>query len=498
MQSLQSLPKLSNSQLRAIIVSSFFLSLLFGFDNKSSFFIIGLLCAFIMILSLFFIPKKLVIYPLFIIMVNMLDLNQTLADEAAEGTKICASVWQIKIGNITPAYIIIFIVIVILLRLFKIGKNNAYIMLFFYFFLFETFISIYFGFLQESFSRFIADAKVGIFFCSGLVIFDSYYKRYPNQILISTQVLICLIAGHFILDLIYIIAGVSVSDESGFKVASIDSGKGVVTIFVFYAFSELLNIFKNLLNKRNIMVYLAIAIISIYMIIAYQTRWLIVSLLLGCLTTILVVGINKSFKLIMPLGFFFFFSLPILIQLLPNTWEAMFLRFGFIENLNGQSSFEDVDLARAGAIYNSTGLLLEKNTFLTGMGYGSWYNEKFFPMPVLNLGAFDADSLNNEKYYRVHDFTFHFLFKFGIIGLFLYIGAFFKPLKQIWKLRKPILKHKLSTTISVVLFGIAPMIITYMWFTGKGLLFSALFICMAYEWAKIFRFSFEAQIDSGI
>ena len=180
-----------------------------------------------------------------------------------------------------------------------------------------------------------------------------------------------------------------------------------------------------------------------------------------------------------------------MIQIAPEVWRVTLLRFSFIENISTDASLEDIEWARAGSIYNSLNTVLDNRAFLSGMGYGSWFNDNYFPMPNLTISGFDEESLNSGRYYRVHDFSFHFLFKFGIIGIWIYAGSFFKPLSNIWKKRIYYRNDSFSRKVSIIIFGICPLALTYMWFTGKGLMFCAFYIVIAYEWIKYFDKKFK-------
>jgi O-antigen ligase len=154
--------------------------------------------------------------------------------------------------------------------------------------------------------------------------------------------------------------------------------------------------------------------------------------------------------------------------------------------ITAQTSLLEVEPARTVSIYNSMCLLWDKWAIFTGMGYGSWYTDSYLRMPPLTISAFDQDSLLSGKYYRVHDFAFHFIFKFGLIGLLIYVTTFLKPIWTIWQCRKRILLHGFHREVAIVIIGIMPMVITYMWFSGKGLLFSAWFVVVSSQWAIVF------------
>lgn len=455
---------------------------LFRVEDSSG--IIYWLCSFItlvILLSSIFLHSKNLIYPLFILILSMPDITQSYEEIDSFGYTTVASGWQFTIGPVTPAIIIFSFLFIILLRLFKVPKKNPYNSIFVFFIIVVPIISIWFGFLQNSIPRFISDAKVPIYFLTGLIIFSSYFKRFPDQLKFSCQVFLALAAGSFLFDLFKLFSPSYIALSSGaFTSLSYDSAKGLVTIFTFYSISKII-------EKKNVALNLMIILISLYMVIAYQTRWLILTFAFGLILVFFLIGVRRIiFKSIL-MVLFLLITFPVLVQTNPEIFRIALLRFSFINDFADSLSLIDVEIVRAAAIVNSTSLLLENNALLTGMGYGSWYDDSYFPMLNLNNSAFDNESLMSGKYYRVHDFFFHFLFKFGIIGTYIYIYSFLKPARKLWSLRKHILKNPLGLKISVMFFGLLPLVITYMYWTGKGLLFSALFIILSHEWVKHFK-----------
>lgn|GEM_PF-5685622 len=482
------MPKLTKNQIILTGVLGFVLSLICSGDSTNWFFYyIGVFVGGLVLLSGCFLPTRLLIYPVFVLIICMLDLTQAAQEELEFGQILTASPWQFRIASIPPALLIFGSLLIICVRLFKPQKESLNPQFFIYFLVIATVVSLWFGYPQEDLTRFTSDAKVTVFFGIGLLIFGSYYERYPESIHASSQVFMALLAGHFVLDLIYLFLGISTTMASGFKNVSVDSGKGLLALLIFWSLG-------NVLNRRQTMLSILIAITSFYLLLSYQTRWLIVSLAFGLLVVIpVLLGTKKVLKVYIPVLLLSLLSVPVLVQWLPDVWEAMRLRFSFVEKIAPGASMGDIDAVRVASIYNSTSLLMEQRALLTGMGYGSWYGGTFYPMPQLTVSDFDSESLNSGRYYRVHEFTFNFLFKFGIIGLYIYLALFIKPLRTMWKMRRHALEDETNRSVAIILIGSAPLIISNMWFTGKGMLVSALLVCVSHAWAQVFKKSMVAS-----
>lgn len=467
------------------IILGLLVSLIFRVDESFIYlFYISTLLWITLLISVFFLPLKSLVYPLIILMVSMQDITQSAEEVEELGVKLTATPWQFFLGPITPAIFVFLSLMVCFVRLYKFSIKNPYNKLFIYFLIIATLISIYFGYIF-TINRFIADAKIPMFFCTSLVLFTSYFNRFPETLIRVSAIFFAFCIGNFLIDIAKLFLGTNeVIASVGYSNLSLDSGKGLICIISFWAIASIS-------YGKRILINLLIVVLTLYVLLAFQTRWLVVTFILGIIFIALFLGFLRSTLLAIPVIAFLIIAIPIMIQIAPEVWRITLLRFSFVENISSGVSLEDIELARAGSIYNSLNTLNEKKSFLTGLGYGSWFTDAYFPMPNLTVSGFDEESLKSGQYYRVHDFSFHFLFKFGIVGIYLYAQSFLKPMISIWKKRVFYRSNIFSRQISILFLGTFPMALTFMWFTGKGLMFCAFFIVLAYEWIKYFDRIFE-------
>jgi hypothetical protein len=464
------------------IFVGFFFSSIFRIDDTIPFLYFPvLLIALCIYVSILFLPKILLIYPLFILILVMPDLTQSSNELDVLGVIKSANLWQFSIGLFTPSTFISLMLLIILIRLYSKSTINIFNTSFIYFAFLMPLISIYFGFLQNSFSRFFSDFKIVIFFFLGINIFQSYYKRFSGELWKTTQTFIYLAIGNFLVDVIkYLFFSNNTTLSQSYYNLSMDSGKGIILIFFFYSL-------LNLQKRKNILFNFVIILSVILLLFLYQTRWLLVVLILGLLILVLFIGLIKYIKFGIVIIIFSIIIISFLNSINLESWEIMKLRFDFIENIGQGNNLTDLDFTRGGTIINSMSTVYEKKAILTGLSYGSWYTDAYFPMLNLTTAAFEEDSINKGQFFRVHDFLFHFIFKFGIIGLVIYTTIFFKPMFEVWKVKKHLLKKTFDQTILLTYLGILPMVLTFMYSTGKGLLFSALFIVSFQQWIDYFK-----------
>ena len=465
-----------------IILLGFFFSLLFRIDiNTPILYYLVLSLSFFVYFSVFFLPKRKLMYPVFLIILVMPDLTQSTDELDTFGLIQSANLWQFSIGPLTPAVLIFFMLVVLLFRLLIYSSKFPYFLLVIYFILVPTLISIKLGFLQDSIARFASDFKIATFFCTGLFVFHCYFKRYKDDLWLLTQVFVYLAAGNFLIDVLKLCFNLDKNiDGQTYSNLSMDSAKGLITVFFFLTFFSIKKRQKYIFN-------FSIFALVIVMLFSYQTRWLLITLVLGFVLVLAFLGFVKFFKVFFVAFAISVVAIPLLNEFNPEPWRIMVLRFGFLQNLDRTADITDLELARGAAIINSFSTLYNNNLYFTGMGYGSWFTDSYFPMPNLTTSAFDEESLKKGQFYRVHDFVFHFLFKFGLLGILIYLSSFFKPLLSTWRDRIHFLKEKHSRIILLTYVGILPMVVTFMFTTGKGLLFSALFIVSFNAWIDYFK-----------
>lgn len=458
------------------VIISCILSIIFDFDKSMGIlYYVGFIVSCATLMSVFILPLKKLLLPLLIILIVAKDTTQGSDEMDLLGQINSGTPWQIHVGNIPPAFVIIISALVILIRLITQKKKKKDLLLPIYLFVVSMVISFIYGFPQQDFGRFFSDVKIPIFFCLGVEIFDYYFLRYPESLPHITKIILALMAGRVLIDLLYLITDYG-QKLSIHNYLSIDSTKGIVLVFIFLFLAKLI-------HGKQIIINLIFLGLSIAVLIAYQTKWLIVVAFLGAIILFFSFNIKHKTKTILVVFFISAILVPLLAFFFPVAFKLIGFRFSNVTTINASTTIDQVDLVRTASYVNSLGTLLDKNAIFTGLGYGSWYTDNYFPMLNLNTSSFEEKSLKLGRYYRVHDFFSMFLFKFGIVGLFLFIRVYVKPLLKIFKSRAFFYKTQNLHILFIILIGCSPMFITSMFWTGKGLMVISLFIVISKRWA---------------
>ncbi len=463
-----------------IVACSFILSSIFAIDQSHGF---VYECSRGFIFMLFplslLLPRKYLIYLVLIVMVNMLDLTQSATDLMKFGYVRRASLWQQAIGPIPPSMTVFALMIIIGFRLLRVKLDLLYKLVLIYFCGIMVVISFYHGYPSQNLSRFISDLKIPIFLCLGSLVFISYFTHYSHKLHDIAKFFLLLCIGHFLLDFINHINGTSVSITSGFKNASLDSTKGLVMAISFYAF-------YNIAVVKRVFPNTILFVISVYMLIAFQTRWLILTLSAGIFLIFLYFRFYRKLFIVGVTVLTAWISMFFVDFASVEEVRIMLLRFN-VARADYWKNLDSVDPIRFKAIVNSISFLNQKDSLLQGLGYGSWYDDRFIRMPKLTVEAFTKESLIAGKFYRVHEFFSNTIFKTGLIGLVLYLTLFLRPITFLFKRRKYVLSVNRFAVTTIVIMGLFPTILTYFWFSAKALLFTAFYVVFIHFWALYIR-----------
>jgi hypothetical protein len=475
-KSLLTLDESLRRNLCKIFLASLGLGILYDFGDRLTplFYYFSQFITFLIIFSPIFLPRKLIILPLILYITICPDLSYVPGDFEYYGKIITtASPWQYWVfNNISPATTLLVTLLLILVRinLFSIKNNEAIV--FGYFFIIQLIVFLYFGNYNEPLDRIFTDFKVGLYLLLGLIIFQQYTSKCLENSSFIFQLFFILLISRFFLDFAYLIFGIDRTFISEYSRISVDSAKGTLIFMIFLSLGKIISS----KSQKHKVVFAVSTAALFFLLISYQTRWLLVVFAAGFLIYIYLIGWKNIFNFFR-FNFLIFVTVLLLISsFLPFVSEVFLRRFSttFDAPIEG---FEQVDVIRVGSIVNSLGKLEENNAFLFGLGNGSFFTEDYFPFFNVSEQDFDAGSISSGRYYRVHDFVFHFLFKYGVIGILLFSYIILEKAKKVYFLgQKNHLRSSPYGFIAFSIFATIPFIITSLFWTAKGLLLVGFFI----------------------
>jgi hypothetical protein len=443
------------------LIVLYFLVFLFGriiFSVNASYGIVyyfsfGMLLLFIV--STMLVPKKWLLVHSLMLLFSHPDITQSSTDVGIDGVLPSASIWQFSAFGEPTILWILSIFLIYFYRFRRLAIDPYLLYVFLIFLLLPLVTSTINGFAIDM-GRVITDLKFGVILILGLIFFNSIFARGDKTL---AFILILILAGSFSIlfyDLGALLINILQRSEYRFANLSMDVSK-ILTLFVFYW-----SMLKIKLNLKSL-IYVCLMIISLLLIFEYQTRWLILTLVAG---VFFLLG-----KYIFRAGLLIAGCIALIVALYLGENQATVLMINRL-NVFGGLDLSTVDPTRYFSILNAIEALNEKNGWLFGMGAGSYFVDSQNILSHLTTAAYDQSSLDQGKYYRLHDFFTHSIFKIGIVGS----AGYFYFIVSYLKLRAT--KIAYSQDLQIFMYSLLcmlPTLVTFPTYTSKGVLLTAFF-----------------------
>lgn len=402
-----------------------------------------------------------------------------------------ASIWQIGFGPVNAGYIIFGCLLWQLLRI-KIITVQPFVRRAIIWFSTVPIVAaiIYGGFLTENaMVEAVVDMRFALMLMASIIMFYSFLKKYPEYFNTLLVAFICLLLARHMMDLIYVIANIGPEIAQDVSRGSEDSAKGAVVILIYLGMALIL-------AKRHMLTGGAIVISSVVLLVAYGTRNLWITFLLGILVFISFLGLRKGVKFILIGAFLTIAGIWVLFIVNPTTAEIINARsksliegrpvekFGVAVEYNIISRIDQVRYAQ---VFNVLDSINRRYAWLWGTGYGGYYEDEVIPFPHDLQSAFAEYSFQTGKYYRTHQFTTHMFLKHGLLGWLCIISLWLIPGIVLFKIyrKKDMFAKNQPVLLHCVMLCFAAFLPTGMFQTfwsSKGLFLNGMIIasCMAF------------------
>ncbi|MEL7655586.1 MAG: hypothetical protein AAGU75_06735 [Bacillota bacterium] len=418
------------------------------------------------------LPSRYKIYPFLVLLVNVPDLTQSTADIDTVGYIRSASFWQFKIGPINSSWILFFLVAVFFISLPRKRFTKLDRIFAIYFTTIPVVTCFVYGYaFSGDYGAIITDLKLPLLLFMGIQIFSSYTERYPMDLQIWISFFLALILGRFLIDAIYLLGGVMRTQISGMNRVSVDSGKGLLMVVVFFVFYEIQEGRKRILNGLFFS-------LSLFLLISYQTRLLPLAFFLGLPALFYCRNKGRIILTLLVLSLVGSLTMWLLHDRYSYVLDITEQRFSLPAIQSHQFDLETLDPVRVTAIVNGLHTLIDSFAVLTGMGYGSWYSDEYRAFTSTLRSAYSDESVMEGHFYRIHDAIFHIIFKHGLIGLLIYLCIYTIPLVNIFRLRDVWTKEPKLNRIVLVILSLYPTIVLYFFWTSKLILLGGIYIAL--------------------
>ena len=446
----------------------------------------GLLVCYILIVVL---PLRLAVPLLLMLALTGRDIFTT---SLYQDTVIsCASIWQMRFGFIRPSWVTFALILLqlIKLRVLHIDKPVKLLLLWF------ATIPVFTGWLYGGFEGYgamtevIIDLKFGLMLLASLVLFSTYFRRFPEQFQSLLTTFYLALLARLTINAIYFLFDYGPLLGSANRV-SLDSAKGVVLLLLFVAII-LLSI------RRKVLSSTLVGVVSIILLIAYNTRMLWLDCILGLI--ILTSLLRKRQVVVVVLGSVLVGILGAsLLQIYrPQTMETVVARSRTLLGQRQQHNysvqmqanyFGAVDPVRYAEVVNILDTSWRRGSLVLGNGYGGYFEDLKIPFPHSLHSSYPKKSFRLGKFYQPHSYIMRVLHKHGIVGLILISSLwgvpFFRVSRWIRRIRSralPIVNSWFFSLMTGVTAFLSTGILSLYW-SGKGLMINGLLVaaCMFY------------------
>ena len=405
-----------------------------------------------------------------------------------------ASIWQMRFGPINPSWIIFGCLFWQLLKIWKIKVVPPLVKRAILWFATVPIVTglFYGGFFSDHAGlEVVQDIRFAVMLIASVILFLSIFKRDPRYLSIVLAAFAGVLLARHLMDLIYLIANVGPAITAGVSRGSTDSAKGGVVFLLF--FGVILT-----WSQRRLLLGIAVAIPSALLLLAYGTRNLWVTVMLGTVVLLLLLDLRRSvlflsITIVMTIG-----GGWALFMANPESAEIIYLRAKTITQGRPLERFQvqveynlisRIDPARYAQFFNVLDSLGRRYAYLWGTGYGGYYEDSVVYFPIDLTSTFIQHSLDSGRFYKTHSFSSLILLKHGFIGLLIISALWLVPgyaLFKIFRKRKrfaadqPRMLH--GTMLCITAFLPTAMLQTY--WSGKGLFINGMIIASCMEFAR--------------
>jgi len=449
----------------------------------------------LLLFAAFVIPRPQALILLLMLALAGQDIVSSGYGEYADPGYATASIWQIGFGPVHSGYIIFGCLLWQLLRMGKITVQPFVFRAIVWFSTVPIIAAIiYGGFLTENARvEAVVDIRFAVMLLASIMLFLSFYKKYPQYFKTLLAILIGVLLARHLMDFIYVIANIGPEIAQDVSRGSEDSAKGAVVILVYLGIILIM-------TKRYVLIGVTMVISSVVLLVAYGTRNLWITFMLGIPIFIVFIGLRRIFSFLVIGVLLTTAGLGTLFIANPTTAELIYARsktliegrpvdkFGVAVESNIISRIDQVRYAQ---IFNVFDSINRRYAWLWGTGYGGYYEDDVIPFPSDLPTAFAEYSFQTGKYYRTHQFTTHMFLKYGLLGWLCIISLWFIPGIVLFKMyrkremfakNQPIILH----CVVLCLAAFLPTGMLQTFWSSKGLFINGMIIasCMTFAWKK--------------
>lgn len=436
---------------------------------------------------LLFAVLVLPVRPALILLLLLAVAGKDIISSGAMDMYSTASIWHMQLGPIRPSWIMFGCLLLQFLKFQKISVPLLIKLAILWCLTVPIVTGMIYGGIFADYASIeaVTDLKIFLMLLPSTILFLSLYRRDKRNLPLVLSAFVGVLLARHLIDLVYFVANLGPVIAEGVSRASEDSAKGCIVFLVFFGVTMIW-------AHKRVLLGSTISILSVLLLVAYGTRMLWITFVLGCFILLFVLGFRRSVFFIFIVTLLTIAGGGALFIVHPESAKIVYSRFATITEGRPVHTFsvpvEDnlisrIDPVRYGEVLNIFDSTTSRYTYLWGTGYGGFYEDSAvdFPDSLIDGSAFANYSLETGKFYRAHFFPVHIFLKYGLVGLLCISALWIIPGYAVFKILhnkksfasdQPKMLH--STMLSLLLFLATGMFQLY--WSGKGLFVNGIII----------------------
>jgi len=414
--------------------------------------------------------------PLFFVLVLVgPDLVQAEWEVSLYGRIEVASIWRQRIGPLRPSWIILGCSLIQIIRTMK-PVLDSRVKRAMVWFLTVPFLT---GFMYgahttvNAASEIIGDIRYALMLIAGAVLSHSFLRKHPKSVGVVLAAFVGGLLGRLFCDVVYWIVGYG-PQFGGVTRVSVDSAKSTVVLALLFA------VYLLVIRKR-IFLGTVLGLSSGLLITVFSTRMIWLTAPMCCAILLYMFGAKRVIIVVPVVLVLAFASLQIIRRVRAESIEALSGRtLGFERAISGEEEgnfLQRLDPMRYSEILNSVNVSMRRFSILWGSGYGSYYRDDVVRFPRKLISAHPEYAGSTGQFHFVHNFLFHTLFKYGIIGAFI-IWSLWLPAwvcyRRVFNRGNP----SMFNGLLACLLAFVPCAIINLYWTGKAVFINGFLIAI--------------------
>ena len=408
---------------------------------------------------------------------------------------LTASVWQISIGPLNPSAVFFVSLVFQLARVHRYRPARPVRRVILWFLSVPFITGLVYGGLYTEYgvAEYITDLKFPLMLVGTILLYGSLLRTQSHWMAHLVSVLFGVLVARHVVDAAYLITNHGPQIVTGVSRGSIDSAKSGINLLILFGLLIIL------VAKRCRFLGIGLALVFGALSVAYSTRLVWVTLILGTLVLMPMLKFLRALLLIALIPFIAVVSMSILAVFNPDSAVVAALRVLTVVNGRTVDRFATdteynilsrIDPIRYGEVVNVVDSLGRRSAFIWGVGYGGYYDDSAVDFDEQRMpSSFPSFMFNSGRFFNTHEFVSHVFLKHGVFGLLIIASIWIVPAVAAVRIfqRNKVFTFGRPTMLLIMIASLTAYLPTSMlqnYWSAKGLFLAGVVLAVCYQFTR--------------